>query len=719
MRRWIGWVMLVAAVGAGWAARGLVVDNRLERWVGGRGETTDVYEEFRADFGSDEFLLVIIGGGDFFSPPVLDLMLDAAERMESIPGVVSVRGIPTFYRDLFGGEDPDALAEELTSTPFYRDLFISDDEQLAGILVRVEPADDPAARRRVVASVREALRPLVHAGREVRLVGSTALIVALDEVSESEARRTLPIALTGSLLMLALMLRSVRAMVVTGLCALISVVLTLGLAAVMGLSLNMVTTALAPLLWVLALSNSIHIMRRYQDLRVDRPLGEALGEALRQTTRACSLAAITTAAGFASLTTAGMGPVRELGLLAAIGVLLSLAVNLTVAPLLVEVLGVPPFRRHLQPLKGLKGRWSWGWRDHPRAVMAATAVLALAAAITIPSIRVESDPVAFLPDDHPTTRAYRDLAGKIGGFYTLEIVLRTPDAWYAPEIWPVLDELSGRIGASPVVSKVLSPVDVLRKLNHWDNGFDPVAYRPPQTRGMTEEILAAAGDLGGGVLGELVLEDGRTVRLSVLVNEMEGRRFLALVDQARGALDDLPPGWSGLVTGQVLRLVDAQQTLVATQVRSLGLALVLVFGVIAAGLRSWRFTFTAVLPNMVPILVAFALMSVLRLPLDIGTVMVASIAVGIAVDNTVHVLENVRRRREEGMSTTEATEHTLRDIRPAMAATTATACAGFLALCTSDFVPIRAFGLLAAAAMIAALAADVLLLPSILVVRDR
>jgi len=708
--------MLVAAVGAGWAVRGLVVDNRLERWVGGRGETTDVYEKFRADFGSDEFLLVVIDGGDFFSPPVLDLMLDAAEEMESIPGVVSVRGIPTLYRDLFGGEDPDALAEELTSTPFYRDLFISGDELLAGILVRVQPADDPAARRRVVGSVREAFGPLVDAGREVRLVGSTALIVALDEVSESEARRTLPIALAGSLLMLALMLRSVRAMVVTGLCALISVVLTLGLAAVMGLSLNMVTTALAPLLWVLALSNSIHIMRRYQDLRVDRPLGEALGEALGRTTRACSLAAITTAAGFASLTTAGMGPVRELGLLAAVGVLLSLAVNFTVAPLLVELLGVPPFRRHL---RSVGGRWSWGWRDHPRAVMAVTTVLVLAAVITIPSIRVESDPVTFLPDDHPTTRAYRHLAARIGGFYTLEIVLGTPDAWYAPEIWPVLDGLSGRIGASPAVSKVLSPVDVLRKLNHWENGFDPAAYHPPQTRGKAEEILAVAGDLGRDVLRELVLDDDRTVRLSVLVNEMEGRRFLALVDQARNALDDLPPGWSGLVTGQVLRLVDAQQTLVATQVRSLGLALVLVFGVIAAGLRSWRLTLTAALPNMVPILVAFALMSVLRLPLDIGTVMVASIALGIAVDNTVHVLENVRRRREEGMSTTEATEHTLRDIGPAMAATTATACAGFLALCTSDFVPIRAFGLLAAAAMIAALAADVLILPSILVLRDR
>jgi hypothetical protein len=174
------------------------------------------------------------------------------------------------------------------------------------------------------------------------------------------------------------------------------------------------------------------------------------------------------------------------------------------------------------------------------------------------------------------------------------------------------------------------------------------------------------------------------------------------------------------LTGQVLLLVEAQQRLVSTQVRSLVLAFVMVFAVLAVGLRSLRLMLLAVPPNLLPVLAAFAAMVAFDLPLDAGTVMVASIALGIAVDNTVHVLANVRRRLEAGLAVDQSTVGTLRDIAPAMVATTATACVGFLALATSEFVPIRDFGLLATVAMAAALVADLVVLPAMLVVtRER
>lgn len=715
-RRVLAVLLMAATVVAAWQARRVAVDNRLERWLGEGGESVAVYEQFRRDFGSDEFLLSVIGGGDFFTPDTLELLLGCAESLEAVPGVVEVRGIPILYRDLFGAEDPAALAEEMTSTSFYTGLFISADGELAGLLLEIDPADEPSARRRIVQAAGEALRPLRESGREVRLVGSTALIVALDEVSAGEARHTIPIALAGSLLMLLLMLRSARAMLATAASALLAVVLTVGIAVTAGVTLNMVSTALPPLLWVLALSNSIHIMRRYQDLRLDDDLPTALARALAETTRPCVLAAVTTAAGFASLSVSVLAPVRELGWLAALGILLALAINLSVTPLLVELLRVPAFRRHLGTFGG---NWRWGWREHPRAVLAVAVVLVLAAAASVPAIRVESDPVAFLPADHPTTRDFRALDGRLGGFHTLEVLVEAPEVWYGPASWPVLEQVKDRLAASPIVTRVLSPVDILAKLNHWEHGFDPRFYGPPASRREAADLVAAAGDEGRRALRRLVLDDQRTVRLSALVNETGEEPFLGLVDEARRALDDLPEGWTARVTGQVLLLVEAQQALVATQLESLGLALLLVFASIAVGLGSWRLTATAVPPNLIPILAAFAAMALMRLPLDAGTVMVASIALGIAVDNTVHVLENVRRRLADGMPIAEATTTTLRSIGPALAATTATAAAGFLALGTSEFVPIRDFGVLATVAMVAALAADVLVLPAILMATRR
>jgi len=467
---------------------------------------------------------------------------------------------------------------------------------------------------------------------------------------------------------------------------------------------------------VLALSNSIHIVRRYQGLRVKMDLPTALRKALADTTRPCTLASVTTAAGFASLAVATMAPIRELGVLAALGILISLMVNLTVVPLLIERLKVPPVRER----SGFrKLSWCWCWQGRPVAVVAVTAVVLAAAIATIPSIKIESDPVGFLPEDHPTTRAYRSLAGKLGGFYTLELILIAPEAWYGPNVRPIVESVGDRLADSPIVSRVLSPVDVLSKLNHWQNEFDPAAYHPPATQGEAEALLGSANGAARRALSELVLDDDRTVRLSALVAEMEENQLLFLEREARQMVADLPGGWRGFVTGQVLQLVNAQQTLVSTQLRSLGIALCLVFGVMAFGLRSWSLTLTAVLPNLVPLVVTFSLMAILRIPLDAATVMVASIALGIAVDNTVHVLENVRRRREQGLPTGEAIEGTLGNIGPALAATTATACLGFLALCISDFMPIRAFGLLAAVSMTAAFVADVVLLPAILMWRQR
>ncbi len=710
-RRLVAGALVVLAVLAGWQLQRLGVDNRLERWLGEGGADAATYERFRRDFGSDEFLLAVVGGGDFFVPDTLELLLAAAERLEELPGVVEVRGIPVLYRDLFGAEDPEALAEEMGSTPFYQGLFISADGELAGILAEVLPAGDPEARRELVAGARASLAPLAAAGREARLVGSPALIAALDEVSRHEAERTIPIALAGSLVMLALMLRSARAMLATAASAGLAVVLTLGLAAALGLSLNMVSTALPPLLWVLALSNGIHVMRRYQDLRIEAELDAALERALAETTRPCTLAAVTTAAGFASLAVAVMAPVRELGWLAAVGILLALAVNLTLTPVLVELLRVPAFRRHL----GLGNvSWQWGWRSRPRTVLAVAAVLVLGGLAAVPMIRVESDPVAFLPASHPTTRDYRDLDERLGGFYTLELALETPEPWYAPEQLAVIEGVASRLAASPIVARVLSPLDVLAKLRHWDRGFDPAAYAPPATTREAEGLIAGAGATGERALARLARADGRRVRLSALVNELEHARFLELVAMARELVQELPDGWHGEVTGQVLLLVEAQRRLVVTQLASLGLALLLVFAVIGLGLRSRRLTAVAVPPNLIPIVAAFAAMAAFRMPLDAGTVMVASIALGIAVDNTVHVLEHVRRRCATGQPVTDAVAATVRDVGPAMAATTATACVGFLALATSAFVPIRDFGVLATVAMAAALAADLLVLPALL-----
>ena len=705
-------LLLVMVIPALFFVNQVRVDNRLERWQGSNPVEAQVYEDFKKTFGSDEFVLIALWDGPLFEPEALDIMVEVAETIERIPGIIRVQGLPVIYRDLFGGEDAEALKEEMTSTPFYRDLFISSGGETTAIVATVAPPNDPWGRRMIMAGIREAVKPLGAAGFTTGLVGSTALIDTLDRMSETESQRAFVVALVMSLLALALLSQSVRVMTVAAACAAIAVILTIAMVVLTGHTLNMITSVLPALLWVLALSGIIHLIRRFRHHRVDHGADQAVQMALSDTTRPMTLASITTAAGFLSLVAAGMEPVRELGLFAAVGILVSLAVNLLLGPFLIRHLPVPQAATAADP--EFHGRWLHLGSSRPRTVIAVALLLVLGALAGLPFVQVASNPIGFLPEDHPTSVDYRRVAQSLGGFYTLEVILNLPGTWTDPAQWTAIDTVVGDIGTSPIVARVISPLDVLRKLHQWDEAMNPSAYRLPHSLIAAEALLENLDQEGWEMLDTLVTGDRTTIRLSAIVNEMDELKFLDLVEQTRQALGDMPTGFSGQVTGQVLQLVNAQQTLITSQLRSLGLALLVVFTVIAIGLRSVRLTALSVLPNVIPLLAAFALMAVAGITLDAATIMVASIALGIAVDDTVHLLVAISREEKNGAAT-DRLRHALEHVGPAMVLTTVAACIGFFALMTSAFVPIRSFGLLSGTAMIVALAAGLWLVPALLV----
>ena len=158
----------------------------------------------------------------------------------------------------------------------------------------------------------------------------------------------------------------------------------------------------------------------------------------------------------------------------------------------------------------------------------------------------------------------------------------------------------------------------------------------------------------------------------------------------------------------------AQFALVETQLKSLGFAIAIVFACIAIGLRSRRLLLLSIAPNLAPVAVLFGLMGLAGIPLDPATVMVAAMALGIAVDDTLHLLVTWHECTGSTGDSRQALREALHVNGPAMAATTLMACTGFLTLALSDFAPIRYFGLLSAPAMAAALAADLWLLPALI-----
>jgi predicted RND superfamily exporter protein len=314
---------------------------------------------------------------------------------------------------------------------------------------------------------------------------------------------------------------------------------------------------------------------------------------------------------------------------------------------------------------------------------------------------------------------YAAVARSLTGYYSLELVVDAPSGWLDPAFWPALDRLQQAVEDEPGVARVLSPLDLLKQLNHGDRMLGSGRYELPASRADAAALVDGFDPLGGGERSRLVADGGRSVRLSALVNVMPASELRAIEGRARQALAELPAPLSGHTTGLVLQLVDAQLRLVSAQIRSFGFAFLTVFACLLAGLRSWKLMAAGVLPNVIPVLVVFAVMDHLGVALDPATVMTASVVIGIAVDDTAHLLSGYRGERIAGRGAAEAIRSSFARTGPAMLAATASACAGFFALSRSAFVPIRWFGLLSGLAMLVGIVAEVFVVPATLVLAER
>jgi predicted RND superfamily exporter protein len=707
-------VIGLLSAAAALASLNLSVDNSRDRMLQQHSPAARAYDEFVREFGDESVVIVALSGKPLFEFESLDEMVLAADRLAGLPHVTSVNGLPIIFRDTFGEEDNVALEEELTSTPFYRGLFLSEDGTTTGILVELDGSDESGSAEGITAAIEQAVQPLRDFGFRVDLIGQPVFQSTINHLTQSETIRMFPIAALVSLLVLIALLRSVRATLVVLVCSATTLLLTMGTMAATGHTLNMVTASSPLILWVLSLANSIHIVSRYQRvLAVENGPAAAIARTMAELTYSCALASVTTAFGFVSLSVARVSAVQELGIYMGAGMIISLVVSLMLAPWLLVTWKIAPVSRARHDSRVL----AWFGRVITRHHVPALVVTGIFIGVAIfYALKVEADPdtLDFLQKDNPTAESFRFVAGKLTGFQSLEIVVDTPGGWTNSAYWPAIERLTERVAQEGVVVRAYSPLEFVKKINQWEHEVDPAYYTLPETSEEAEHLLSLMNDDDRDRIRRFTTEDDSRIRISVLLNSMNSKEFDSVIQAAETGIRELPPPLAGYTTGMAARMHEFEYGLVTTQIVSYAASFVMVFGSILIGLRSLRLTLFSIPPNILPMLAVFTTMGAFHLSLNVATVMVASISLGIAVDNTVHLLANYRRLRLAGTRGHEAIRETLVHVGPACVVTTVTACIGFFTLAASVFIPIANFGLLSGIAMLAALAADLVLVPSIL-----
>jgi predicted RND superfamily exporter protein len=339
----------------------------------------------------------------------------------------------------------------------------------------------------------------------------------------------------------------------------------------------------------------------------------------------------------------------------------------------------------------------------------------------LPHLRPQGNGLAYLPQDAAPVLAMQSIEADFGGASDVEVVITGPEKTLLdPEATRLVGAVQEVVAAFPETGATLSYTDLLRRMNRALHDGDPAAYRLPDTRNAIAQELFLYETSGGEELGSWIDPTTyATTRVSAYATSFqeieETRAFYDALDHQLAALErptSVP--LEVTVTGDGPLWYRVNSSLLTTMAASFGLTVVGVTLMMVLALRSVRLGLLAMVPNLLPVLVAVGGMGWAGVRLDFATVMVAGIALGIAVDDTVHYLHRYRLELAAAGDPRVAVERALASVGRAMVTTSVVLFAGFSLMALSEFPPHRTFGLVLAGTMVVALLCDLLLLPALL-----
>jgi uncharacterized protein len=714
------------------------IDNDLTAWFDKADPVYRDYERLRREFTGSRTLILAIEGDGVLSAQGLDGVRRATAEIERLPVVTRVYSLATANRvtaaaaiDGDGGIEVQPLvpragpidaaavrAHALGDALVAGDL-VSKDGRVTAILVNFDEDRIEAVRGDTIDRIRAIVTRHAPPGASVHLNGSIEISETYNRVTVANTEKFTPPILLFTCLALYALFRSWRTMLLTLAAVGVSVLWTLGLYSLMGFTFNVLSSMLVPLIVVLAIADDVHIVQHYTEaLRERGDKAQAFRAAVSALALPLFAASGTTALGMLSLATSDVHAVRAFGIGSAVGVMVDFVISLVFVPTLLTLIKVdvapPPQERWLLgPLERV-ARFSC---RRPGLVMAAAGVVAVAAMAGVARLRIDTNHINFFAPQHPLSISANLIDRNLSGVYAFQVFFEGPaDSMKDPATLSRMKTLSEAMGRLPNVRKVMSLVDYVERVNRTLHDDDPAAAVVPDSPDLIaqELLLFSLSDAGREELAHVVTSDfsraQMTVRLASMSSDVVFEQILEAQRQAQRIFAG--SGVTATVTGSGRLFAQLDHYLVVSQVSSFATAFVTVFAVIFVVFRSFRFGLLAMAPNLFPVLAVLGLMGWLDISMNVATVMLASVALGVVDDDTIHFISRYRREAAAGRDTDGAILAATRHEARASATTMIVNSCAYAVLVVSDYRPTAWFGGLLALTMAVAFLAEVFILPA-------
>jgi predicted RND superfamily exporter protein len=670
-----------------------------------------------------------------FTPEVFDTVTRMTQRIAEIGAVrdvislanaVDIRSvedgldISPFASGLEDGSATLAgIRERVLGNPVYAGNLVSVTGDATALVVYFDDITDFEYMR---GGVHEQIRRIIEEERgssDTYITGTPFFKVAMAESLIKDLLWTPPLITVILVIVLVAAYRTLIGVIAPLLTVAVGVILTMGTISALGHSLSMISVLVPPLLMILGFSYSVHVTSEYHQLRKQPESGTpVIRQAMQHMILPVTLTGLTTIAGFVALMANPIDAVKEFGIFAAVGVVYITLLSITFTPALLQVLDrrqVPNAREDLAVTRKFDRfveRIALFDLKHRNVIFVVAAILFLLAMAGMTRIHVSTESITNFAADSEVRKGFDIVNEKLGGANNFYIVLEGAhrDAFKEPANLRQLQDLQAWLLEQPEIGGTLSVADYLMLINQAFNDNDPAYHTIPDNKRLITQLLflSASEDLD-----RIVDSRYQTTNLVVRSRVINSDKMTDLIGRINARLSQLPEQLKATVTGNPVLISETLTNIIVGQARSVGLALVIVYLILAIMFMSQRIGLVALLPNILPVAVYFGSLGFFGISLNPSTSLIAPMVLGIAIDDTIHYFSRFNREVHLHANDRKATLLAMKAVGRPVTLTSLGLCLGFLVLMNSELRMQAQVGIMASYALAIAWLCDFLLTPAL------
>ncbi len=707
--------------------------------------------EDQGAYANNEHLILLVESDDLFTLDGLNALQTTIDKISSLPeiiGAVTPFNFITFRTDdgdlritpLSSGrrapKTPESLVEfknAIIEEPLARNLVIAKDLSALGTIFFIRRMDDYSHLIGVVEQIVSDLESQFT----VHLAGRVTVIEAARRTLIRDVPRFFIPGVSLILVIFYLGFRTARSVFLPLSAVVMGTVWTIGVMSLAELRLSVVSIMVPPLVLALGSSYSIHILNQYYRMASEQTEDKTwIAGSVIQINRTILLAALTTIIGFLSLLTATVPQVREFGLVTSAGIVFCLLLSLLFMPAALTLMRNPKAREYERVSTGflpkLLDRLSVRvvvWR-YPILILLLVVVAVFI--FSIPRIRYQTDYTTYQRRSNSAIDDYLYSTRKFGGFVFVNVTMTAPqnqrNYFLQQEVLRPIARFEEQLRQDQDIAYIASFPSYLIHLNRVLTGTTGI----PDSRGpillLSRYFKGLSGDPDARPLIETLYSpafDRMTIAIRIYNGEqgkpIDEVKMNQLIKRLRKNMEvNLDPETSPILWGDSLAYLSISEILSRDQIKSVAVSMLLVMMVTVISFRSFKFGLLALIPMFTGIMLTIIAMNALKIPFDVVTVMFTSVAIGVGIDDSIHLI--LQYRRQERIVKSEIRtilQRTMRVAGKPILLTSTALVGGLLVLSLSHFLPIAYFGILISMVLASTTLGALVVLPALLAIFFR